>query len=135
MSGIRYREGYNYVLHEDHVENTSIKPGGFILTTFIRLDTDGVLWLRAGYAWDGASGPAIDTRNFMRASLVHDALYQLMREGHLEQRWREAADRELVRICKEAGMWALRRAWVYAAIRVAGAQYAQPQPDEILSAP
>jgi hypothetical protein len=24
------------------------------------------------YCWDGASGPAIDTQNFMRGSLLHD---------------------------------------------------------------
>ncbi len=30
------------------------------------------------------NGPTIETKTFMRASLVHDALYQLMREEHLE---------------------------------------------------
>jgi hypothetical protein len=37
-----------------------------------------------GYAWNGPSGPTLDTRNFMRGSLVHDALYQLMREGRMD---------------------------------------------------
>ena len=46
-------------------------------------------------AGDGPSGPAIDTKNFMRASLVHDALYQLMRLGTLDKSRRQYADRLL----------------------------------------
>ena len=40
------------------------------------------------YAWDGPSGPTIDTSNSMRASLVHDVLYQAMREEGLAYEFR-----------------------------------------------
>ena len=42
-------------------------------------------------------------------SLLHDALYQLMREGLLDHTLhREAADRILQSLCREDGMTALR---------------------------
>lgn len=38
-----------------------------------------VLTVRKGYRWDGSSGPIIDTKNTMTASLIHDALAQALR--------------------------------------------------------
>jgi len=49
----------------------------------LKADSDGGLLIKAGYSWDGPSGSAIDTKNFMQGSLVHDALYQLLRENIL----------------------------------------------------
>ena len=83
------------------------------------LETSGALFVPKWYAWDGPSGPAIDTKNFMRGSLVHDVFYQLMRVGWLPHVWRKAADEELVRICKEDGMSAIRAWWVYQGVRFA----------------
>ena len=74
--------------------------------------------IRKGYAWDGPSGPTFDTRNFMRGSVVHDALYQLMREEHLNRDdWREAADDELERLCLQDGMSKARAWWVHKGVR------------------
>jgi len=68
----------------------------------------------------------IDTLTFMRGSLIHDALYQLMREGHLDHdAYREAADRALQKICIEDGMWPLRAWWVYHGVRL----FADPAAD------
>jgi hypothetical protein len=76
--------------------------------------------------WDGPSGPTIDSLTFMRGSLVHDALYQLMRENHLNHsEYREPADRVLQKICKEDGMWSLRAWWVYHGVRL----FADPAAD------
>ena len=109
---IRYRDGYKYQLVETYTCKTSI-VGQQSESEFIKLDDDGTLTIRRGYAWDGPSGPAIDTKNFMRGSLVHDALYQLMREGLIPESLRDAADRVLRDICREDGMTALRGWWVY----------------------
>ena len=80
-----------------------------------------------GYAWDGPSGPTVDTRNSMRASLVHDVLYQAMREGGLPQEARAWADREFRRMLKAEGMWWPRR-WVWwAAVRMLGGGNARPR--------
>lgn len=82
----------------------------------------GWLFLRKGYAWDGPSGPTFDTPSFMRGSLVHDALYQLIREGQLGVEHRKAADQLLRRICREDGMSAVRAWWVYQAVRIFGGE-------------
>ena len=117
-SKIRYRGGYKYQLVDDYCTQVTPKPEKFILTPFVRLDLDGYLYIVSGYAWDGPSGPAIDTSNFMRGSLVHDALYQLMRLGHLEAgKHRKMADEDLRRLCLEDGMSSIRAWWVYQGVR------------------
>ena len=78
---------------------------------------DGILWIKEGYAWDGASFPAINTLNFRQGSLVHDALYQLMREGDLGVKYKDYADRLLVDICRDDGMNKFRAWYVYQAVK------------------
>lgn len=118
---IRYKDGYKYQLVEDYWIPTSVFPDDDIITPYISLNRSGALYICSGYAWDGPSGPTIDTKNFMRGSLVHDALYQLMREERLSaEKWRKVADQELVRICKEDGMSAIRAWWVYQGVRIGG---------------
>ena len=115
---IQYKTGYKYQLFQDHVEQLAIKSGRSVLTSYLKLTSDGVLTISAGYCWDGPSGPAIDTPNFMRASLVHDALYQLMRHGLLDRRiWRKPADAEMRRIVVETKMNPWRRLYSYWAVR------------------
>ena len=126
MNCITYRSGYNYQLQEDYVIATGIEPVPPTSTEYISLAPYGTLTIRKGYAWDGPSGPAIDTLNFMRGSLVHDALYQLMREGLLEGSFRESVDRLLQRICKEDGMSTVRAWWVYQGVRFGGGAAADP---------
>lgn len=84
----------------------------------------------AGYAWDGASGPAINTKNSLRATLVHDVLYQSMREGGLRftEDSRKWADREFLLILKEDGMVLLRRRIWHGVVRAFGKPNAQPHP-------
>lgn len=126
MPCIAYNSGYKCQLKEPYAVTLEIRPVVPIDTDYVKLDGDGRLSLAKGYAWDGPSGPTIDTLSFMRASLVHDALYQLMREGHLDKaRTRELADRILRRICLEDGMWSLRAWWVYQGVRL----FADPAAD------
>jgi hypothetical protein len=122
-SYIAYTDGWKYLLKEDYVCVTNIESHE-IQTEHITLTTEGVLLIKAGYAWDGPSGPAIDTKNFMRGSLVHDALYQLIREKHLPHSARDKADRMLQKICEEDGMWKIRAWWVYRAVSQFGADAA-----------
>lgn len=128
MKCIVYNGGYKYQLKEGYLfAYTGIIPPENIGTEYIKLDLDGNLTIKKGYAWDGPSGPTIDTKNFMRGSLAHDALYQLMRENFLDHdQYREAADRLLQRLCKEDGMWALRAWWVYQGVRIFGDPSADP---------
>jgi len=126
MKCIAYKDGYKYQLKETYRLILDINPAEPIDTEYIDLDTQGNITIYEGYAWDGPSGPTIDTLSFMRGSLVHDALYQLMRDGYLDHViYREAADRILQRICKEDGMWSLRAWWVYHGVRL----FADPAAD------
>ena len=97
--------------------------GGILTIDFIELDLfNGVLSIRNTYAWDGSSGPAIDTANSMRGSCVHDALYALLRAKRLlpRGRCRKAADRAYRRILveDEMGEWRARRQ--YWGVRIGG---------------
>ncbi len=80
MASIAHKTGYKHQLQEDSVTATDIKPATPLNTKYIQCGTDGTLAIEEGYAWDGSSGLTIDTLNFMRGSLVPDALCQLMRE-------------------------------------------------------
>ena len=119
MKTIAYKSGYKYQLSEDYTQDSiGIKPEKDANLYYLILNTEGDLFIRSGYAWDGPSGPAIDTKNFMRASLVHDALYQLMREGHVSQyKYRDKADRLMQSICREDGMSRIRASWVYYGVK------------------
>lgn len=110
---MKYRAGYKYQLAEDLTVLTAILPIKDIDTKFIRLTRNGVLTIRDGYACDGPTDPAIDTKSFMRGSFVHDALYQLMRLELLGVQWRVPSDRLLQKLCIEDGMWRIRAWWVY----------------------
>ncbi len=87
------------------------------------------LTIAAGYAWDGASRPAINTTNFRNGSLVHDVLYQMMREGAIPatEENRKRADQILREICREDGMSRVRAAWVYWAVQTFAKRPATPQ--------
>jgi len=135
MRVIKYRDGYKYQLAEGYAVQTSIAPREHIATEYIILSTNGVLVINKGYAWDGPSGPTIDSKNFMRGSLVHDSLYQLMREGLLPEFWRDEADKELRRICIEDGMWKIRAWWVYRAVQDFGGSSAARRKQAVLEAP
>lgn len=117
MSKISYRKGYKYQLAEDF----SINLGDYLYGVgldegineqFIYLDAKMNLLIRSGYAWDGASGPTIDTADSMKASLVHDALYQLIRERKLPHEWKDYADEIFHALCLADGM-CTARAWMW----------------------
>jgi hypothetical protein len=89
---IRYRTGYKHQLHQGKVYPTRISGIHMHLPPFLTLHKNGELLVEAGYAWDGASGPAVDTLAMIAGSCPHDALYQLLRHG-LPERYRSEADR------------------------------------------
>jgi len=128
MEYITYKEGYKYQLHDEYSVGIPIKPGEDIDTNFIKLTADGALRIMKGYAWDGPSGPTYDSLNFMRGSLVHDALYQLMRGEFLDnEKYRKPADRLLQEMCKQDGMSSLRAWLVYKGVRFGGDVAADPK--------
>lgn len=123
---ISYRKGYKYQLAEEYTLQTDILPTYDIITNFIELTMEGGLTIRRGYAWDGASGPFVDTNKTRRPSLIHDAFYQLMRYSLLPQEAREAVDLLLYTTCREDLVTWLVAKGIYLAVRQKGAKYAHP---------
>ena len=140
ITQIKYRSGnYKYRLEDAYSVYVGLLPKGNIKTDFIHLSRSGGLVIKEGYAWDGPSGPSRDTNNFMRGSLVHDALYQLMRSKPNElprSTWRKQADVELRRICREDGMSRFRAWYVYRSLRLFGRSATDPgNRSPVLTAP
>lgn len=121
---MRYRAGYKYQLADDEITQTLLRCSN-IKTEYITLTDTGLLVIRQGYAWDGASW-ALDTDSFMRGSLIHDALYQLIRMELLPPEARKVADTQLMKMCKADGMWWLRRRYVARAVRLFAGPAADP---------
>lgn len=124
--------GYRYRLEAAYVHPTKIRPAESLRVwtghrLYLDLRPDGALEIMPDYCWDGASGPAINTADWVRASLVHDALYQLMRTGKLGIDYRAYADREMRRICIADGMSRLRANYSYLAVRWFAAWAARPE--------
>lgn len=110
-TSIKYSKGHKYQLKRRAMFQTGIK--GYSGNTFyLTIYVDGGLLVRAGYAWDGPSGPTIDTKSTLRGSLVHDALYQLIRMEIIPKSCREQADQEAHDRWIEDGMLKIR-AWLW----------------------
>lgn len=123
MTFIRYRSGYRFQLAEDYSIATTVHDA--VRTTalgndYVWLAPNGWLNVRKGYAWDGASGPVRQTPDIVRGSLVHDALYQLMRECGLSATWKPVADELLRTMCIEDGMPHWMAQAVYQAVKAFG---------------
>lgn len=99
---LRYRElkGYKYIVEESSAYNLPKLAFITFESKYLSLK-DGYLIIKPGYAWDGASGPTRDDKSNMRGSLVHDALYQILREGDIKaaEFVRQYADELLRDIC------------------------------------
>lgn len=89
------------------------------LRTSLGFTVGSMLTIKKGYAWDGATC-AIDTDNFIDASLVHDFLYQMIREKVLGKEYRLIADKILKAICLANGMSSFRVGYVYTCVRLFG---------------
>lgn len=101
---VSYRSGFKYQLVRDYSLQTSINPERAAAIDFAVIGPGGLLLIKKGYAWDGPSGPVPDIPEAMRGSLVHDALYELIRIGGLDHTFKKDADALLCSICMEDGM-------------------------------
>lgn len=142
---------YKYELEEDMSFEVPELYGFSFSHKLFKL-RDGLLKVRAGYHWDGPSGPTMDTPSTMESSLVHDVLYQSIRERMLPYSRRKDADQIFHRLMKKGvhdalpyvkgwnhflhntGVWLARRlgtvrAWYfYQAVRWFGGKHSKPKP-------
>ena len=128
MSECSYEKGGSkkYVLLESYVDWLHFGYTHDLDVGYCILLRTGALYITRGYEWDGPSGPAIDTDNFMDGSLVHDVLYQMLREGWFgdgfweRAKWRLRADNEMFKQCKKDKMTLPRRCWTWLGVRLGG---------------
>ncbi|MEQ9318387.1 MAG: DUF1353 domain-containing protein [Polyangiaceae bacterium] len=124
---VRKRLGvYKYELQRryEHPEPVAIRPATPVDHPFMTLSTTGALTVEDKYAWDGASGPVPDTPDVMRASLVHDALYQMIRQKLVPWNWgrnRKHADAAFRDTCIADGMSPAKATLLYHGLRLIGA--------------
>ena len=85
-------------------------------TGFLYLMSTGLLTIHKGYVWDFGTG-AVDTPAVLVASLVHDALCELIAKGELPKSVRKDADKYYKWLLTEAGMSRIRVFWQYYGIR------------------
>ena len=93
---------------------------------------EGVIVAKAGYRWDGPSGPTLDDETNLRGSLFHDIGYQAMKEQEAitklnfwrKYRIRVAWDKMFRAILKADGMPKVRRFFWYWSVRGVGALFA-----------
>ena len=135
---IYYKEGYKYQLAKTYTIQVGIAPiaGDSYSIMHLSLTRTGMLLIEKGYAWDGASGPTFDTCTSMRGSLVHDALYQLIRIGAVDENERRRVDEIFMKICIEDGMWAWRAKLWFHGVRLFAAYAARKDNEpKVLTAP
>ena len=135
-----YKGDYKYLLKSRAAYETGI-TGHACALPFCSLDNAGELIIEPGYAWDGPSGPTFDTKSFMRGSLIHDVLYQLLRQPGFEpdddehDLIRHRSDLLLREICLEDGMWKWRAYWVLRGVRAGGGPSAAVKARKVYTAP
>ena len=123
----RKLKGYKYLVAEVYRCAVPELVGVTVDTSWFTIQ-GGELVVQPGYAWNGASGPAIDTPITMQASLVHDVGYQCVRAGFLTVAFRGTFDAILWRLMRpKAGASKLTAAWgetralyYFAAVRAFG---------------
>ena len=139
LSIITYRKikKYKYQVHVTCCFQTELRPEKNIIVGFLELRMDGLLIIYKGYCWDGPSGPTIDTKAFIWASLPHDALYQMIRLGLLTVEDKPYADRLLRQMCLQGKMCKFRAWYVYKSVDKFGWSSCKPVEfnDKILTAP
>lgn len=132
---IEYQKGFKYQETTERSIQTDIL-GFNIDEKFFKLTPDGILTVKIGYSWDGAS-KCPDINSILRGSLFHDVLYQMMRMKLMAREHRKKADQILEELCIEDGMWKWFAHYVvYKAVRKFGASATHPNNKrQILTAP
>ncbi len=119
---LRKLKGYKYDVDTPYYERDTGLPKYLKFSHPYFSLVAGQLRVYTHYAYDGASGPTWDDKTNLKGALVHDVLYQAMRLGLLDRKYREIVDQTLIRHCLEDGMWEFRANLWLPAVRIFGAR-------------
>lgn len=126
---MKYTKGYKYQLSEGQkiVWQTDFRPLEDIVTKHVVLQTNGILSILEGFAWDGVSGPVVDRDSNNLGGAVHDALYYLMRHGYLDCAEWKLADLEFAKALKQCGAWDITISIDMLGLKAARGKHANPK--------
>lgn len=118
---MKYKSGYRYKLDEVYTHELPFSAfDAKQIAAWVSL-VDNRLVISSGYAWDGAStGLPWTPKKWLRPSLVHDALYQLIREGQLPMERRQDADNIFYQLLRENQVNVVLAFAAYLAVRIFG---------------
>ena len=134
---MKYKKGYKYQVAEEDCWMSNV-TGLSAVGDFYKICESGLIIARKGYAYDGPSGPTIDTKTFLRGALFHDIAFQATREGKIPRNKElfHAWNQMLIDICDNAGMWKIRQKWVLFGVDKGSYWATDPKNDNpILEAP
>jgi len=96
---------YKYYLEETVEVQTSLRPvQSAIVPGYIFLGLDGKMIIYRRYAWDGITN-GVNFKSNRIPGLVHDATYQLIREGLIDLSLKEQSDKDLRDMMIAEGSW------------------------------
>lgn len=120
---ICYAAGYKYQLRQDAQAESGLMLPAPVSHEYFTISEAGLITVKRGYAWDGASSVAIDDPGTIYASLFHDAGYQAIRCGLIDGKWRRELDAMYRQLCINGGVFPARAEAHYLALRIGGGQY------------
>lgn len=129
---IAYKKGFTKQICQPAFYASGIAIPKRIVTDFCVVSKKGDIWIKEGYAWNGASGPTIDTKKTECLSLFHDLWYQLIRLGLLPESYRKEGDKMLYALGRRDGMWKLRVWYWYRGVRWQGGGSAQIGTEQLI---
>ena len=135
-------KGYDYRAYEDETIQTGFTidllrhtAPGIYDHPFFTINASGIITVKKGYAWDGASW-CPDFRWIIRGSKFHDVGYQCGRMDVIPDTYRIKFDELLRKMCIEDKAWKWQADVVYNAVRIgASAAWTSKDNVEILEAP
>lgn len=92
---------------------TSISLAHEFKTPYLAMSEAGHLKIKAGYRWSLPWYVYSHSPEWVKAVLVHDALYELIRLGVVTVQHKKQIDQLFVYLCKAAGVKRMGIFWVY----------------------
>lgn len=119
MKQVCFVDADKYVLAENYYDIADFAPENDIHCSYGSFLETGEYLIKEGFLFS-ANSPAINTFNTRRAACVHDFMFSLMKDGHLDRRHFDAVNYLFYDQLREDGMMAHRAWYWYRAVQTFG---------------
>ena len=104
MTVTRLSSNHKYRLIDDVCFDAKIE-GLSASNGYVTIEPNGMLYISKAFTFDGNStGIDIDNEKNLFPSLIHDALYSLLRNGFLDESYKEVADDIYLKLLEKNGV-------------------------------